>query len=342
MILPKSDPVYENLRTFFVEINNLLQALREDNFTGYVQITFWDYEGIIFIESGEIVNAFEESQGTKRGGEEAIEGILNQAKQKDGRINVYRLPPEMVAIFASTSMKEAAYKDLSTEFTSLDKLIDKLSKEELSGYIDITMNDKRGGGIIFFQDGVVVEAVICEDESNEIFGKDKLDQIIATVEQRGATFNVYRVEFESRPGISSYKGTVDLQGVKDALQEILKTIEAVVDGISKQKGTFKEALNKSQLTKSEEYPFLDPFAAEFEYKNGKITLDANVSVETFINGVKECIDLTLDEVTSGAVAIKKEDLLKKIRTEIDAKLPSLMERFEDLGLKAAMPSILGS
>ena len=67
MILPKGEAVYENLRTSFVDLNSFLLSLKEDDFTGYVQLSFWDYEGILFLEAGEIVNATEEARYTKGG-----------------------------------------------------------------------------------------------------------------------------------------------------------------------------------------------------------------------------------------------------------------------------------
>src|SRR4030042_5110471 len=197
MILPKGEVAYENLRTAFVDLNSCLQTLKEDNFTGYLQISFWDYEGIFFLEAGEIVNAIEEKQGKRRGGEDAMENIILMSKQKDGRINVYRLVPEMVTILASTTMKEATYKDLSTEFTSLDRLLEKLSKENHSGYIDIMLNDNQGRGIILFQEGEIVEAVMTDEKSGEVSGKDILKKIIDDVQKIGATFNVYRAGLES-------------------------------------------------------------------------------------------------------------------------------------------------
>ena len=101
MILPKGEIVYENLRTVYVNLNSFLQTLKEDNFTGYLHVSFWDYEGVLFLEAGEIVNAIEEAQGKRSVGEEAVESIILMSKQKDGRINVYKLVPEMVTIDAS-------------------------------------------------------------------------------------------------------------------------------------------------------------------------------------------------------------------------------------------------
>jgi len=339
MILPKGEVVHENLRTAFVDLNNFLQTVKEDNFTGYIQVSFWDYEGILFLEAGEIVNAFEETQGKRKGGEEAVENIIRQSKQKDGRINVYRLVPEMVTIFASTSMKEATYKDLSTEFTSLDKLMDKLSKENHSGYIDIMLNDKKGGGIIFFQEGEVVEAAMSDEESAGVYGKDMLKKIITDVQKRGATFNVFRVGFERGSERTGIAQALDLQGVIEIIQELMRNIESLVDGLSKHKGSFHDNFNKALVEKSEDYPFLDPFAAEFEYKNGKIAFSGKVPVETFVLGLRDCIDVTLDKIP---LDIKKDEMYNKIRSTLQPTIAKFGEKIDDLGLKSAMPELLGS
>jgi hypothetical protein len=339
MILPKGEMVHENLRTAFVDLNSFLQTLKEDNFTGYLQVSFWDYEGILFLEAGEIVNAFEEAQGRRRGGEEAVENIICMFKQKDGRINVYRLAPEMVTILASTSMKEATYKDLSSEFTSLDKLIEKLNKENHSGYIDITLSDNKGGGIIIFQEGEIVEAVMSDEKSGGVYGKDMLNKIIEDVQERGATFNVYRAGLESsgseRTGI---RQTSDLKGVIEVMQEVIGTIESVVDGLNKRKGSFRDNFNRSQVEKSDDYPFLDPFAAEFEYRNGEIKFSGKIASEVFIRGVKDCLDVTLDKITE---EISKDDLYRKIRSALQPTVTKFGEKIDELGLKSAMPEFLG-
>jgi hypothetical protein len=341
MILPKGPAVHENLRTVFIDLNSFLQTLKEDNFTGYVQVSFWDYDGILFLEAGEIVNAIEESEDTRRGGEEAVENIILKSKQRDGRINVYRLAPEMVAILASTSMKEATYKELSTEFTSLDKLIEKLAKENHSGYIDIALSDNKGGGIIFFQEGEIVEAVMSDAKTGggKKYGKDMLNEIIEDVQETGATFNVYRAGLEvgsERTGITPH--VLEFQGVIQVMQEVVGTIESLIDG-STRKGSFRDSFKKARVEKSEDYPFLDPFAAEFEYKNGEIIFDGKASAEVFIQGLKECIELTLDTITESA---NKDELYGNIRSALKPIVERFREEINAFGLKSIMPQFLGS
>lgn len=339
MILPKGEAIYENMRTSFVDFNNFLQSLREDDFTGYVQLSFWDYEGVLFLESGEIVNAIEEAQDTIRGGEEAVENIILMSKQKDGRISVYKLTPEMVTILASTSMEEALYRDLSTEFTNLDKLIEKLGNESHSGYVDITLKNKKGRGIIFFQDGEIVEAMMSGEGGGGIYGKEMLTKIIDDAQMVGATFNVYRSGPLERGGErAEIAQTLDLQGAIEVMQEIMEKIEDLVDNLTTHKGSFQDSFRRVQVEKSEDYPFLDPFMAEFEYEDGEIKFGGKVSVGEFVQGIKDCIDLALERIP---VKISKDELYARINTALQSIIEKYAERIEDLGLKSIMPEILG-
>jgi hypothetical protein len=337
MILPKGEVSYENLRTAFVELNSFLQTLKEDNFTGYVQISFWDYVGILFLEGGEIVSAIEEAEGKRRSGEGTMENIIRMSKQKDGRIDVYKLVPELVTILASTTMNDATYKDLSTEFTSLDRLLEKLSKESHSGYIDITLNDNKGKGIIVFQEGEIVEAVMADEKSEWVAGKNMVNNIIDNVQKTGANFNVYRAGLERRLERSGMVQTPDLQGGIEVIQEIMKTIESVVDGLAKSDEKFSDILKKAQIEKSEDYPFLDPFAEEFEYKNGQITLKGQVPLEVFVSGIRDCIDLSLAKVP---LEITKDELYGKIRTSLKPVIAKFGKEIDTLGLKSTMPAFL--
>jgi hypothetical protein len=340
MILPRGEIVHENLRTAFVDLNSFLQTLKEDNFSGYIQVSFWDYEGVLFLETGEIINAIEETQGTQKGGEEAVENIILMSKQKDGRINAHKLDPEMVTILASTSMKEATYKDLSTEFTSLNKLIEKLGKEEHSGYIDIRLNDKKGRGMIFFQEGEIVEALMTDDKSGDVHGKDILNNIIDGVQKIGATFNVYRAGIESGSERAGITQAVELQGVIEVMQEVMGIIESLVDGLGKRKGSFKENFTKVQMEQSEDYPFLDPFAAEFEYKNGKIRFSGKVSSAVVLaQGISDCIDITLNNIS---LEISKDELYRQIKSALQPTIEKLGEKIDNLGLKSVMPDFLSS
>jgi hypothetical protein len=339
MILPRGKCLYENLRTSFIDFNNFLQALKEDNLTGYVQVSSWDYEGVLFLEAGEIVNALEERNGNRRAGEEAVDSIMNAARQKDGKIDCYELAPEMVTILASTSDEEAVYRNLTTEFTSLKKLMQKLGSEGHSGYVEIVLNNRGGEGIIFFQEGEIVEAVMSGAGGESLYGRDMLTQIVGDAERVGATFNVYRAGvLGGSPSRVEVQPTRDMGSIIEVMQEVLRRIEGLVDGLTSRKGSFVEGFKRAQVEKSERYPFLDPFLAEFEYGDGEIKLWGQTSADEFVQGVNECLVLTLEKMP---VKIARDELYARISSTIHPVVDRYQEMVESYGIKAAMPAFFG-
>jgi len=342
MILPKGKAVYANLRTSFVDFNSFLQTLRDENFTGYVQLTSWDYAGVLFLELGEIVNAIEDTEGKKRVGEEAVENIMVMSKQKGGKIDVYQLAPEMVTILASTSDEEAVYSNLTTEFTQLDKLLGKLRNDKHSGYVEILLNGRQGQGIVFFQQGEIAEAVMYGGQAGDdaaMFGKELVPKMIEDAERVGATFNVYQVGLSAgRSTRTEMADTKDLENVVEVLQSVLGRVEDLVDSMANHKGTFRDSFRRAQVDKSEQYPFLDPFLAEFEYREGEILFLGRVRMQDFVQGIKECLGLTVERLP---LKISRDELYARIKSTLHPIVDQYRERIEKYELKSTMPEIFG-
>ncbi len=84
MVIPKGKVIHEDLSTSYTDIDELLRDLRQNSFTGYCQVNFWEYRGTLFLDRGRIINAFEEAGSVHATGDRAIRSILAKAKQKDG------------------------------------------------------------------------------------------------------------------------------------------------------------------------------------------------------------------------------------------------------------------
>ena len=146
MIFPKREAVYQNLNTSFTNFGELLVDLKENSFTGVVQISYWEYEGVLLLDSGNIINAVQEINDKVITGQEAVRFVTNKAKEKDGAISVYRQKGEMITMLASVAKSEVLYENLSAEFTSLEALISKLQSEDHTGYIEVIFEgqDQKG------------------------------------------------------------------------------------------------------------------------------------------------------------------------------------------------------
>ena len=337
MIFPKGKMMYENLNTSFTNFGELLLNLNATSFTGYVHVSFLEYEGVLLVDSGKVVNAFEEIGETRATGQKAVASILSHAKDRDGTISVYHLSTEMVTMLASMMKGEVVYKKLTTELTSLDKLIDKLKNEEHTGYIEITMNKEKGTGIIFLQSGDAIESIVSTN-GETISGPQVLNRMIETSSATGATFNVYKADpkgiFEDSVEIMA---GFELPQLLAVWQDILGAVERATHGLYDE-GHFLDVFKDTLIERAADYPFLDPFAAEFEYKNGKIFFHGEL-VNNFSHGLGECLNATIDTL---ATENRDANLAAKIKTEVQAVKKKHAQVIEKFNLEATMGKYLTS
>ncbi|MCP4687162.1 MAG: hypothetical protein GY859_03870, partial [Desulfobacterales bacterium] len=87
----------------------------------------------------------------------------------------------------------------------------------------------------------------------------------------------------------SASAPMDLPRVLTALEEFVAIFESVVQTQKRLKGKFSPLLKKKFVDKADRYPFLDPFAAEFEYVNRKISFVGDAGEKELADGVFESV-----------------------------------------------------
>lgn len=338
MIFPKGEVMHKNLSTSYTNLNGLLLSLKGEDFSGYVKIGFMDYEAMLFMDSGDIINAIEQMGDKKRVGQRAITNIISKAKEQDGVISVYQLSPEMVTVLASTLKREILYRDLSTDFTSLQRLIDRLGEQKHTGYIEIALRNGKGSGVIFFQEGEPIETILTAKDGNLVSGGNLFSRILEEAQGAGVVFHVYRADL---PTPSDHMVEINeggnLQDLLRVLQDTISSIETVVDGLIK-KGIFSSELRRVLVKKSNEYPFLDPFAAEFRYEDGKIVFTGNTVIRDLTRGLGECLGLTIEALSN---KFSKKKILDHVKGELDQIKVDFRTEIKKFNLEIAMPEIFG-
>jgi hypothetical protein len=336
MIFPKVHPVYENLNTSFTNIGELLLDLQTNSFIGYVQVSFWEYEGILFLISGNIVNAIEEAEGKRKIGQDAMLNVTARAKTRDGTISVFSLSREMVNMLSGVVESEVIHKDLSTEYTSLEKLITKLQGEGHTGYIEINFKGDRGSGIIFLQTGEPIESIL--STGGEVAsGSEILPRIVQAASTFEATFNVYKANVEEAFTESTEIMTgFDLSQLLEVWGEIINTAEKASNGLS-DGGHFLNVFKDTQIEKGDEYPFLNPFDNLFEYKDGQVAFYGE-SVTNLSRGLGECLSAVVGKLAAESPGANLSGLIK---TELAPVMETHAEIIKIFNLEVALSDLLG-
>jgi len=116
---------------------------------------------------------------------------------------------------------------------------------------------------------------------------------------------------------------------KRMMAEIARAIEEAAQSVGRP-DSFSMALRAGQLRIADRFPFLDPFAGEFEYLAGEIVFVGQATAEEFVVGLTEALKLAVEGVTRSTAyadrfrAYVTEDLRKLLARE--------RNEFEKLGL----------
>jgi hypothetical protein len=349
MIFPRGEVVHRNLSTAYTDFPALLSTLKSGDFSGIIEIEFPESKGTHFVESGESLNAEAKigADSKRMIGQEAIQTLMALSNQKEGVINIYRLSPERVAIVASNLQHEILFKGLSTDFTRLDRLLLKLREDKHNGFIEVLTKEHQAMGVLFLEGGEPVEMFTTPESGPSVFGRKSIPIFVENAIKQGAIFDVYRSqgkilkkEIKEIKEIKEKKVPGRAEGLKELipiLQEVLSQAEKLVDGASRKKGLFHKLFKESLVEKSEEFTFLDPFAGEFDYREGAIQFTGEIGVKDFSKGIVECLVATLSLLEK---ELPKDKILPlKLKAGIESSLEQHGEALKRLGVEAITSSI---
>lgn len=339
MLLPANEPVFAGLRTSFLRFDALLAELHDERLSGYVIVEFPGYCGTILFLRGDVVSATERT--TTGESSSPIRSVSVRANEPGGLVGIYRLPFALVEVLASAGSGEVLYRDLSSAFTSLERLLAKLNADFLCGYVEARFVSGDRAGTIFVRDGMATQAIYSEGNS-VVTGEGAIHTIVEASATDEAVFNVYRTErgADQEPPSSGDGGTKDEikveipviveaptpidmpisasamspeagKGVLAVWSDILRRVEEVVDGLS-HRGAFQAALHEAFLERAAVYPYLDPFALEFAYRDGEAMFDGEIP-----ENLPEALTNSLhDAIARLAFRLKRSDIEARVRTEL--------------------------
>jgi hypothetical protein len=337
MIFPKGDVVYERLNTSFTQIDAMLEELKGELFTGYVQLIAPNYVGTLLLSDGYVANAVEEVGGQRRNGGEAADRIIAKGRERAGLLSVFRLSAEMAQLLIHFLQSEVLYKDLTSDLTSLDRLIAGLQGRRHSGYIEVQLLKSRHAAMVFLWEGKVLESTL-DRQGKFSAGPRVQEEIILLAAAEGAVFTVYSTrppKPADEPKPAEGHGPQEQLGV---WQEVLKAMEGAVDPPTRA-GVFLAAFKRAGIELATSFPFLDPFADEFEYRDGRIRFEGQESAAIFNQGLSRCLAQCLRTL---ATQPGTRDFQGRLSSAASGLKKRHGGRLTEIGLTAALPEVFGS
>ena len=287
VIIPRENPVVENLNTYYLDLKKLLEHYQGEIGSGGAYFRSHAAEGVIFFDKDELIYAFYKEKQHDLSGAEAIDHLIGAGGKHNYSVNIYQIPIDEVYFWAGIPSAEKKYEGLSTEFTDLEGLINKMSSEKLTGYIDVAISNGKESGLIFILNGRIMGGSFSWDNGKLGPTQKNQELLIQKSKKSGATFNVCRMTSSKKKRESATSKPIS-QPSDNAfilLEELLMIFEITVTSNKKLKADFNKLLKKKFVENAEKYSFLDPFAGEFEYTDHKIAFSGTASDKEIIEGV---------------------------------------------------------
>ncbi len=311
IIIPREKPAVSDLNSYYLKIDKLIEHYQGALGTGGVYFKSPISEGVVFFDEANLLNGYYKDKKVELKGGAALKKINETASKNNYSVTVYYILPERVYYWANLSNAEPLYRDLSSEFTDLEGLIKKMESEKVTGYIDVKFNQDAGGGLLFIYNGEVIGGASSQGVDALDRSVEYRDDLITRSLEFGGNFNVKKIQLSKittlskpsapdkvprpvlKPSVSQKPKKAlpqkNSQRVLRMLQDLLVLSEKVIRSNKRIKHDFETLLNKQFVDKVDQYDFLDPFAAEFRYSNGKVTFSGRPSQKELVASITECV-----------------------------------------------------
>ena len=324
VIIPREKPVIENLNIYYLDIRKLFEHFQGEIGSGGAFFKSHSAEGAIFFDEDELLNGYFQEKDTVLTGNAAIDQLIQADSDHNYSVSIYKILQEEVYFWSSLPSAEKIYKDLSTDFTDLMGLIKKMRTEKLTGYIDVLIGDGKENGLIFISNGEIIGGSYSWGGEKTNSSQSNLKILIEKTKKSGGIFQVSRIPMKEEKvvGESKEQASDTNFDILAMLEEFLGVFETIMSTGKNKKAGFSSILKKKFVEKAEEYAFLDPFAAEFEYSDRKIKYSGQASEKELADGV----------ITSAMELAEELKILTEVKKNMASWTDKYEKKIEELGI----------
>jgi hypothetical protein len=141
--LPAGKPIYEGLKSAFVDFPKLLRTLDTDKLTGYVRLEGAGFSGVLLLHDGHVLEALF-SDGTLTQAEIAFQQLRRRMERGEGLLDVIELSGETVVALAQLLTARPLFTGLLGRFVNFEQLLEYLSEEKVDGSVVVAGGTETG------------------------------------------------------------------------------------------------------------------------------------------------------------------------------------------------------
>jgi hypothetical protein len=289
IFIPREKVILENLNSYYLDIRRLLEHHQGEIGAGAAHFVSPALEGAIFFDKDDLLSGIMEDRAGRQTGPDVIDHLIGAAEDHNFRITVFQIETEKIYFWANLPYAETVYRNLSTEFTDLERLIKKMRMERLTGHIDIDISGGDEIGCIFFYTGSIVGSFFSTEGVGSSDSRQSLATLVGKSKRDGAVFTVRRITTSKpappAPAASGQPMQRPERSATALLEELLSSCDGALADARKRNARFETLLRRKFIDNVERFPFLDPFAADFQYAGGRLTYTGDSPHRELLRGV---------------------------------------------------------
>ena len=207
ILLPRGNPVKENVNPGKVNLPEALDKLRQGKFTGYLRFDFTGGTGVFIFQAGRLISALFETPGENLIAYDAIARTFSEAINGDGRLDIYRLSPELSLSIHTLLHGEMLHRGQDLQLIDIRSLLTRMRDEQRSGCLRIYSREHIA--LIFYRDGRPLG--FFHDGSTDI--ETTADTSMSVAREPGAKVDVLVTRGDAEKQLADLMETANITGL---------------------------------------------------------------------------------------------------------------------------------
>ena len=207
ILLPRGNPVKENINPGKVNLADALGKMRQGKFTGYMRFDFPEGTGVFIYQEGRLISGLFENEREHLIAYDAIARTFNEALTGTGNLNIYRLSIDLAYSIHTLLHGEMLHKGQDLQLIDIKSLLIRMREEKRSGCLRIY--SKEHIALIFYRDGNPLG--FFHDGSTDI--ETTADSSLSVAREPGAKVDVLVTSGDGEKSLADLMETADVAGL---------------------------------------------------------------------------------------------------------------------------------
>ena len=295
MLIPQEQPYLQGLNSYYLQLDKFLEHLQGEIGPGCLYFRSSTQEILIYFDEQEILRGVVQNNTERAQVSPTLEPVLEALGRKNFQVFVYKLDPHAIFFWGQMPQFQRAKTELNSSVIQLPDLIYRLKQKKFSGFVHVRFTEKKEGALLFFHNGERVGGSYALGRGGLDPSDETYNNLLKQLQTTPAVFAIghFLADKKNETGEEKIEAPdnssdtpVFFSNLETALEEFLDHFTRLVH--KKKKSDPVVLLKQEFVDKIDEYPFLDPFKAMFDYADGEVSFSDEAPREKIAAAIVDC------------------------------------------------------